>query len=92
MAQSDVKENLKALREERKVYIQWARGSIKESNKIIKAIRDQLAGGPKTVPELAAALKMDSARVMCFVAAMKKYGEVIEGPKEGGYFKYAPAG
>jgi hypothetical protein len=92
MGQSDEKENLKALREERKVYIERARAGIKESNKIIKAIRDQLAAEPKTVPELAAALKLDPARVLCFVAALKKYGEVVEGPKEKDYFKYAPAG
>ena len=92
MGQTNEKDRLKVLRQERKDYIERARTSIKESNKIIKAIKDQLAAGPKTVPEMAAALDMDSAKVLSFVAALKKYGEVVEGPKDGDYFSYAMAG
>ncbi|MEJ2039069.1 MAG: hypothetical protein P8X55_09065 [Desulfosarcinaceae bacterium] len=91
MGTTNEKDRLKALRQERKAYIERARGSIKESNKITKAIKEQLAAEPRTVPELAAALGMDSAKVMLFLFGLKKYGEVVEGSKDGDYFTYAPA-
>ena len=50
-----------------------------------------MADEPRTVPQIAAALGMDSATVLRFVAALKKYGEVVEGPKDGDYFKYGLA-
>ena len=91
MGRTGEKDRLKTLRQERKVFIERARRSIKENQNIIKAIKDQLAAEPKTVPVMALALGMDSAKVMCFVAALKKYGEVVEGPKAGDYFTYTLA-
>lgn len=91
MEQTDSKDRLKALRKERREYIEQARVRIKESRIMIKAIKGQLATGPKTVPEMAAALGKESAKVLCFVAALKKYGEVVEGAKAGDYFTYASA-
>jgi DNA-directed RNA polymerase specialized sigma subunit len=91
MGQSIDKETMKALRESRKAAIARARKSIKENNKILKAIREQIAGEPQTIPEISRALGMDSAKVLLFVAAMKKYGDVAEGPKDGDYFKYGLA-
>lgn len=88
MGQSTDKETLQILREERKHHIARARKSIKENNKVLKAIRDQIAAEPKTVPEIARALSLDTAKVLLFVSAMKKYGEVTEGPKDGDYFRY----
>lgn len=88
MGQSPDREMMKALREARKHDIERARQSIKENNKILKAIRDQLAAEPATVPQIAQALSMDTAQVLLFVSALKKYGEVAEGPKDGDYFTY----
>ena len=88
MGQSIDKATMKALRESRKAAIARARKSIKENNQILKAIRDQIAGEPQTIPEISRALGMDTAKVLLFVAAMKKYGEVVEGAKDGDYFKY----
>jgi predicted Rossmann fold nucleotide-binding protein DprA/Smf involved in DNA uptake len=88
MGQSIDKETLQALREERKYYIERARKAIKENNKVFKAIREQIAAQPRTVPQIAQALAMDTAKVLLFVAALKKYGEVMEGPKDGDYFSY----
>jgi DNA-directed RNA polymerase specialized sigma subunit len=88
MGQSIDKETLQALREERKRFIERARKSIKENNKVLKAIREQIAAQPKTVPEIAQALAMDTAEVLLLVSALKKYGEVMEGPKDGDYFRY----
>jgi hypothetical protein len=36
-------------------------------------------------------LGLDTAKVLRFVVALKKYGEVAEGPKAGDYFKYGLA-
>ena len=88
MGQSTDNETLQALREERKHHIERARKSIKENTKVLKVIREQIATEPMTVPEIARALSMDTAKVLLFVSAMKKYGEVLEGPKDGDYFSY----
>jgi predicted transcriptional regulator len=91
MGQATDKKVLKALREKRKATIARARKNIKANTKTIKSIREQIAEEPKTVPEIAQALGLDTAKVLLFVAALKKYGEVAEGPKEGDYFKYGLA-
>ena len=88
MGQSIDKQTLKALREKRKVTIIRARETMKANNAIIKKIREQLASEPKTVPEIAQALGLETAKVLLFISGLKKYGEVAEGPKEGDYFKY----
>ncbi len=88
MGQRSDKETLKALREKRQVTIARARSNIQENNRIIKAIREQISAAPKTIPEIAVALGMDTAKVLLFVAGLKKYGQVVEGPKADGYFKY----
>jgi len=82
------KEALKQLRSERKMWIDRARITVKTQNAAIKAIKDLLAGKAHTVPEMAQTLKMKTSDVLLFIAALRKYGEVIEGPKDGDYFKY----
>ncbi|MFZ2447841.1 MAG: hypothetical protein WAW37_15910 [Syntrophobacteraceae bacterium] len=86
------KELLKRLRETRKQSIEALSRKMKEQKKIIEKIKEQLAEGPKTVPEMASALALPSSEIMWYVAALKKYGEVAEGEKDGGYFRYEPAG
>jgi len=81
-------EQLRALREARRELIKKATARMKEQRRQIRAIREQLAGGPRTVPEIAEATGMGSAEVLWFVAALKKYGEVLEDAKDGGYFRY----
>ena len=88
MGESMDKETLQALRVERNRYIERARKSIRENNKVLKAIREQVAAEPRTIPEIARSLAMDTAEVLLFVSALKKYGEVMEGPKDGDYFRY----
>lgn len=82
------KEALKQLRRERRHLIDRARQVVKDQTKITKAIKAQLAGEARSVPEIARALKMKTATVLVFVSAMRKYGEVAEGPKDGDYYKY----
>ena len=89
MQSNDTKEILKAMRQTRQPQIEHAREIIKNNQGMLKSIRQQLAAGPQTIPEIAAGLKLDCARVLMFVATMKKYGELVEDVKDGDYFKYA---
>jgi predicted Rossmann fold nucleotide-binding protein DprA/Smf involved in DNA uptake len=91
MTDSNTKEALKQLRAQRKATIEKARKLIKEQNKRISAIKSQLKDEPRTVPEMAAALGMNTADVLITVAALRKYGEVLEDAKDGDYFKYRMA-
>ncbi len=47
-----------------------------------------MKGGPKTVPEMAAATGLSVDRVLWYVIALKKYNEIQEGELAGEYFKY----
>lgn len=82
------KEALKKLRTERKVFIDRANKAIKTQNKIIKNIKEQIATEGKTVPEITQATNMPTSQVLLYVATLRKYGEVIEGEKDGDYFRY----
>jgi hypothetical protein len=82
------KDALKQLRKARTPWIDRARDSIKTQSASIKAIRAQLEGGAKTVPQIAAAAGLESAQVLLYVAGLRKYGAVAEGPKDGDYYTY----
>ncbi len=87
-ANRDKKEAMKLLREQRKAYIEKARAKIKEQNKVIKSIKEQLKDGGKTVPQLSTAINLPTDKVMWYVASLRKYGVLQEGEKDGDYFKY----
>ena len=82
------KEAMKKLREGRKLTIAAATARMKEQKKAIAAIKSELQQGDKTVPEIAAATGLPAAEVLWYVAALKKYGEVLEGPLDGSYYRY----
>jgi len=82
------KEALKALREERKADIERAATIMKAQNALVKAIVMALQEGAKTVPEISAATGISTAETLSYVATLRKYGRIGEGPKEGDYFKY----
>jgi DNA-directed RNA polymerase specialized sigma subunit len=82
------KEALKQLRSERKAWIDRARKTVKTQNAAIKAIKARIAERPATVPDIARALKMKTADVLLYISALRKYGEVLEGAKDGDYFTY----
>jgi len=86
------KDALKALRETRKTRVEAATARMRAQKKRIRAIRDCLASGPRTVPSIAAAIEADTAETLWYVAALKKYGEVRESEKDGAYFTYELAG
>ncbi len=82
------KEALKQLKAARKAQIAAATGRLKEHRRAVQAIKKCLAGAELTVPEIAAAAGLPASEVMWYVATLKKYGEILEGPKAGSYFRY----
>lgn len=82
------KEALKKLKLSRKKQIAAATARMKEQRRAVKAIKARLAVAELTVPELAAATGLPVSEVLWYVATLKKYGEVLEGPKAGSYYRY----
>ena len=82
------KESMKKLRESRKHIIKATATRVKENRKAIKAIKEELQAEARTVPEIAEATGLASSEVLWFIATSKKYGEILEGDKDGGYFRY----
>jgi len=85
---AEKKEAMKRLRESRKQIIRATSARVKENRRAIKAIKEQLQDEARTVPEIAASTGLASAEVLWFIATLKKYGEILEGDKDGGYFRY----
>src|SRR5512139_581436 len=79
---------LKPLKAARKEQIAAATARMKEQRRAVKAIKEQLDGVELTVREIAAAAGLPASEVLWYVATMKKYGEIVEGPKDGGYYRY----
>ena len=92
MGEKTDKEALKKLRAERKASIDRTKKAIKTQNKIIKDIKEQIKTEGKTVPEIARTTNIPTNQVLLYVAALRKYGVLIEGAKDGDYFKYQLAG
>ena len=84
-----LKATLKKLRDERGTAVDAA----VERNKLRQAVRKQvraaLAEGPATVPALAAATGLASKDVLWHVAAMRKYGDLVESGMDGDYCTYS---
>jgi biotin operon repressor len=53
-----------------------------------KVLREALREGPKSVPELAALLKLEKSTTLWHVMAMRRYGEVVEAAERNGYPLY----
>ena len=82
------KEALKKLKAARKEQIAGATKRMQAQRRALKAIKASLADSELTVPELAEATGLPVDQVLWFVASMKKYGEILEGPKAGDYYRY----
>ncbi len=85
---AEQKAAMKALRQERKVWIKAAAANVKKHNSAIRAIREQLKDMPRTVPEIAEGAGLSSSEVMWYVASMKKFGEILEADQDDSYFRY----
>ena len=79
---------LKKLKAARKEQIAAGTMRMKEQRRAVKAIKAQLEGGELTVPEIAAATGLPVSEVLWYVATLKKFGEMLEGPKDGSYYRY----
>ena len=82
------KSAMKALRSVRKEWITRTAARLKEQKKNLKAIKGHLEEGPGTVPRIAEATGIPPDRVLWYIAALKKYGEINEAEKDGSYFRY----
>ena len=79
------------LRLARKGVIAEVRPGVKEQQQAVKALKQSLQTGGKTVPELARDTGLPASEVLWYLAALKKYGEIDEGAKAGSYFRYTLA-
>jgi hypothetical protein len=79
---------LKKLKASRKEQIAATTARMKEQRQAVKAIKGHLEGAELTVPEMAAATGLPLPEVLWYVATLKKYGEILEGSKDGGYYRY----
>ena len=82
---------LKALREEHQQGVAWAQAHLKEQKAVRRQICTALREGPKTIPEIAAAVEMPADEVLWHVTAMKKYDLVAEAGMCGEYYQYQMA-
>ena len=79
---------MKELRAQRKTMISAASLKMKKQKKDIKAIKEFLKGQEATIPEIAEGVDMPTDKTLWYMATLKKYGQIVEGPKEGVFFKY----
>lgn len=84
----EARKPLDILRERRGPVPEELRQRVREHTRIRRAIADTLAEGPKTSPEISAAIGVPADKVFWHVIAMRKYGELAEHEQSGDYFQY----
>jgi len=82
------KEAMKALRLERQETISTVTARVKEQKKTFKAVKEALQPEGATVPQVCERTGLVPSTVLWTLMALRKYGEVTEGEKEGSYFRY----
>lgn len=60
----------------------------KEQRKIVKAIKEVLKSGPKTIPQIAVETGLKSEDVVWYLFSLRKYGEIQEVEEVDGYYTY----
>lgn len=86
--QERYKRELKVARERRGAPSAERAEARKELSRVRKVLLSALEDGPKTIPELAAATGVEASLVLWHVAALRKYNQVADGPKQGDYIAY----
>ena len=84
-------EILKRLREAHGATVERTQALFREQRQMQNAICGILRETPKTVPEIAEAIGKPSHEVLWFVAALKKYGILVESGMCGDYPLYQRA-
>jgi hypothetical protein len=79
---------IEALRERRGGISPELKACFTEQQRIFKAVRTALGNGPRTIPQLARECGLPSPVVMWHVMAMRRYGEVLDGPEQDSYLLY----
>jgi len=79
---------MKRLRQERKQKIKVIAATMKAQKDAVKAIKEQMKNDVGTVPGIARETGISADKVLWYIAALKKYGEISEAEKDGGYFRY----
>ena len=80
---------LSALRESRGGVSAEMKAWLKDQQDVRKRLRTALAGGTRTVPELAGGCGLPAGRVLWHLMAMRRYGEVTEAGERDRYVLYA---
>ena len=57
-------------------------------NHILKNIKESIKDVHRTIPEISQITNIASHEVLWYIMAMKKYGIVIEGEEQDGYYQY----
>ena len=71
-------EMLKQLREVHTASVERTQALLREQKQLQQAICQFIRDTPKTVPEIATGIGKPSNEVLWFIAALKKYGIVVE--------------
>jgi hypothetical protein len=71
-------EMLADLRNQHRERVKQAQALLKEQQTARKALGRAMQGEPKSIPQLAEASSLPTHQVLWHVAAMKKYGEIVE--------------
>jgi biotin operon repressor len=80
---------LKSLREQHQETVATTQAHVKAIQATRKKICAALHSKALTIPELAEAAGLPSDQVLWHIAALRKYGFVVEVDQDGGYYRYA---
>ena len=84
-------ELLKQMRAKHAASVERAQALLKEQKRMQQELCALMREKPRTIPELAAATNLPAPKVLWFVAALKKYGVVVENGMCGDYPLYQKA-
>jgi predicted Rossmann fold nucleotide-binding protein DprA/Smf involved in DNA uptake len=84
-------EALKQLRTKHAGAVERTQALLKEQKHMQQQLCDLMRNEPKTIPQLAEASGLPSDKVLWFVAALRKYGIVVENGMSGDYPLYQKA-
>jgi predicted Rossmann fold nucleotide-binding protein DprA/Smf involved in DNA uptake len=84
-------ETLKRLREAHATTVEQTQILLREQKRMQSAICQFIRDTPKTIPEIATEIDQPPHEVLWFVAALKKYGIVVEAGMCGDYPLYQRA-
>jgi hypothetical protein len=89
---SKAKRPIEILRERQGGISKELKAYVADQQKVYKALRAALKAGPRTVPQLAKECSLPAPTVMWHLMALRRYGEVLDGPEQNGYLLYTLSG